>query len=155
MIAISEIKKAIKNKIENALFSSEFATVSIVASDLSEPIERPSIKILLDNTKSARLNKLKERTLTVRVYFFATNLREYAIENMKIEELIENEFLTPIKVNDTFYIEVDEVESVVSDTVLICSFDLEMLEDIPEEIIDEGVNYEPMENLNINLESEE
>ena len=98
---------------------------------------------------------MKERTLTVRVYFFATDLKKYKIENTKVQDLIENEFLTPIKVTDTFYIDVDEVESTISDTVLICSFDIETLEDIPEIIIDDGVEYEMMENLNLELESEE
>ena len=98
---------------------------------------------------------MKERTLTVRVYFFATDLKKYKIENTKVQDLIENEFLTPIKVTDTFYIDVDEVEANTSDTVLICSFNIETLEDIPEIIIDDGVEYEMMENLNLDLESEE
>ena len=98
---------------------------------------------------------MKERALTCRVYFFATNLKKYKIENTKVQDLIENEFLTPIKVTDTFYIDVDEVESTISDTVLICSFDIETLEDIPEIILDDGIEYEMMENLNLNIESEE
>ena len=135
MITLLEINKAINNKIEHALADSEFKTVPIIAGDLSEPIVRPSLK--------------------VSVYFFATDLKKYKIENTKVQDLIENEFLTPIKVTDTFYIDVDEVEANTSDTVLICSFNIETLEDIPEIIIDDGVEYEMMENLNLDLESEE
>lgn len=153
MITLLELNKAINNKIKNALANSEFATVPIIASDLTEPITRPSIKVFLEDATTGKFNNnLKERSLTVRVYFFATDIKKYKIENTKVQDLIENEFLTPLVINDSFYIDVDEVESNTSDTVLICSFDLETLEDIPEVVIDEGVNYEPMENLNLEME---
>ena len=156
MITLLEINKAINNKIEHALADSEFKTVPIIASDLSEPIVRPSLKVFLEDGTTGKFNScMKERTLTVRVYFFATDLKKYKIENTKVQDLIENEFLTPIKVTDTFYIDVDEVEANTSDTVLICSFNIETLEDIPEIIIDDGVEYEMMENLNLSIESEE
>ena len=153
MITLLEINKAINNKIKHALADSEFSSVPIIASDLSEPIVRPSIKVFLEDGNTGKFNScMKERTLTVRVYFFATDLKKYKIENTKVQDLIENEFLTPIKVTDTFYIDVDEVEANTSDTVLICSFNIETLEDIPEIIIDDGVEYEMMENLNLELE---
>ena len=156
MITLLEINKAINNKIKHALADSEFSSVPIIASDLSEPIVRPSLKVFLEDGTTGKFNScMKERTLTVRVYFFATDLKKYKIENTKVQDLIENEFLTPIKVTDTFYIDVDEVESTISDTVLICSFNIETLEDIPEIIIDDGVEYEMMENLNLSIESEE
>ena len=156
MITLLEINKAINEKIKHALADSEFKTVPIIASDLSEPIVRPSLKVFLEDGTTGKFNScMKERTLTVRVYFFATDLKKYKIENTKVQDLIENEFLTPIKVTDTFYIDVDEVEANTSDTVLICSFNIETLEDIPEIIIDDGVEYEMMENLNLSIESEE
>ena len=156
MITLLEINKAINNKIEHALADSEFSSVPIIASDLSEPIVRPSLKVFLEDGTTGKFNScMKERALTVRVYFFATDLKKYKIENTKVQDLIENEFLTPIKVTDTFYIDVDEVEANTSDTVLICSFNIETLEDIPEIIIDDGVEYEMMENLNLSIESEE
>ena len=156
MITLLEINKAINNKIKHALADSEFKTVPIIASDLSEPIVRPSLKVFLEDGTTGKFNScMKERALTVRVYFFATDLKKYKIENTKVQDLIENEFLTPIKVTDTFYIDVDEVEANTSDTVLICSFNIETLENIPEIIIDDGVEYEMMENLNLSIESEE
>ena len=156
MITLLEINKAVNEKIKHALADSEFKTVPIIASDLSEPIVRPSLKVFLEDGTTGKFNScMKERTLTVRVYFFATDLKKYKIENTKVQDLIENEFLTPIKVTDTFYIDVDEVEANTSDTVLICSFNIETLEDIPEIIIDDGVEYEMMGNLNLSIESEE
>ena len=156
MITLLEINKAVTEKIKHALADSEFSSVPIIASDLSEPIVRPSLKVFLEEGTAGKFNScMKERTLTVRVYIFATDLKKYKIENTKVQDLIENEFLTPIKVTDTFYIDVDEVEANTNDKVLICSFNIETLEDIPEIIIDDGVEYEMMENLNLSIESEE
>ena len=153
MITLLEINKAVNEKIKHALADSEFSSVPIIASELSEPIVRPSLKVFLEDGTTGKFNScMKERALTVRVYFFATDLKKYKIENTKVQDLIENEFLTPIKVTDTFYIDVDEVESTISDTVLICSFDIETLENIPDIILDDGVEYEMMENLNLELE---
>lgn len=155
MITLLEINNAINDKIKHALASSEFSTVPVIASDLSESIVRPSLKIFLGDATTGKVNNcMKERTLTVRVYFFATDIKKYKIENTKVQDLIENEFLTPLIINDSFYIDIDEVEANTSDTVLICSFNLETLEDIPEIILDYGVEYEPMENLNLDLETE-
>ena len=98
---------------------------------------------------------MKEQTLKCKVYFFASDLRKYKIENSKVKDLIKNEFLTPLKISDSFVIDIDEIEAEISDTVLILSFDIETLENIPDEILDEGIDYEMMEELDINLESEE
>lgn len=156
MITLLEINKAVNEKIKHALADSEFSSVPIIASDLSEPIVRPSIKVFLEDGNTGKFNScMKERTLTVRVYFFATDLKKYKIENTKVQDLIENEFLTPLKVSDTFIVDIDEVEVNTTDTVLVCNFNIETLEDIPEIIIDDGIDYEPMENLNLDLESEE
>lgn len=156
MITLLEINKAINEKIKHALADSEFSSVPIIASDLSEPIVRPSIKVFLEDGNTGKFNScMKERTLTVRVYFFATDLKKYKIENTKVQDLIENEFLTPLKVSDTFIVDIDEVEVNTTDTVLVCNFNIETLEDIPEIILDDGIEYEIMENLNLNIESED
>ena len=156
MITLLEINKAVNEKIKHALADSEFSSVPIIASDLSEPIVRPSLKVFLEDGTTGKFNScMKERTLTVRVYFFATDLKKYKIENTKVQDLIENEFLTPLKVSDTFIVDIDEVEVNTTDTVLVCNFNIETLEDIPEIIIDDGIDYEPMENLNLNIESED
>lgn len=152
MITLLELNKAINEKIIHALADSEYSTVPIIASDLSEPIIRPSLKIFLEDGNTGKFNScMKERALTVRVYFFATDLKKYKIENTKVQDLIENEFLTPIKVGDKFYIDVDEVEATVTDTVLICSFNIETLENIPDIVLDDGEEYELMENLNLKI----
>lgn len=155
MISLLDINKAINEKIKHALAGSNFNTVPIIASDLSEPIVRPSIKVILDDGSSGKMNScMKEQILRCRVYFFASDLKKYKIENMKVRDLIQNEFLMQLVVSDTFIVDIDEIEASTSDTVLICSFDIETLEDIPEIILNNGKEYEPMENLYLDLETE-
>ncbi|NFO89161.1 hypothetical protein FDC58_17725 [Clostridium botulinum] len=147
MITLVEINKGINEAIEAALNETEFCNVTIRAEDLKEDIVRPSIKVMMDDGTSGKHNSCcKERTLTIRVYFYAKNKDKPKIENMKMREIIENAFLEDLKVSDTFYIPIDNVESVVSDGVLICTIDLETLEIIPE-----SEKYEPMDQLDIEI----
>ncbi|OSA89056.1 UNVERIFIED_ORG: hypothetical protein B2H98_13935 [Clostridium botulinum] len=147
MITLLEINKGINEAIEAALNDTEFCNVTIRAEDLKEDIVRPSIKVMLDDGTSGKFNSCcKERTLTIRVYFYAKNKDKPKIENIKMREIIENAFLEDLKVSDTFYIPIDNVESVISDGVLICTIDLETLEIIPE-----SEKYEPMDQLDIEI----
>ena len=81
-----------------------------------------------------------------RWYFYAKNKDKPKIENLKMREIIENVFLEDLKISDTFYIPIDNVESDIADGVLICSIDLETLEIIPD-----NEEYEPMEELDIEI----
>ncbi|WP_321833631.1 phage tail terminator family protein [Clostridium butyricum] len=147
MITLQEINKGINEAIEAALNETEFSNVTIRAEDLKEDIVRPSIKVILDDGTSGKFNSCcKERTLTVRVYFYAKNKDKPKIENLKMREIIENVFLEDLKISDTFYIPIDNVESDIADGVLICSIDLETLEIIPD-----NEEYEPMEELDIEI----
>lgn len=76
MISLLDINKAINEKIKHALAGSNFNDVPIIASDLSEPIVRPSIKVILDATGGKMNSCMKERTLTCRVYFFCNRFEK-------------------------------------------------------------------------------
>lgn len=147
MITLLEINKAINNKIKEALAGTDFTTVPLLAEDISEPIIRPSLKVAIKNSTNGKFNaNCREKNLTCKVYFFAKDRYKYKIDNSKMQDLIENAFLDDLKVNDNFYIPIEEVESDVSDTVLICSFDLYSIELLPDTDISES-----MEDLNIKL----
>jgi len=128
MLTLMQINKAVDDTIESALHNTEFATVSVWAKDISEPIKRPSLKVAIGPSKNGRLNaSYREKTLTIRVYFFASNLKKYKIENTKMQDILESAFLDGVYVNGA-YIPIETVESDVTDTVLICSFDLYIAE---------------------------
>lgn len=155
---------AINNTIENALKNTEFEGIEVIPEDTKKALKkesddstvsiiRPSFRVKIDNSKTGKFNSNnKERTLTVRVYFFAKDSKKYKIDNLKMQDMLENAFLEDVKVTDTFYMPIiseDGVTSDVVDTVLECSFDLYSIE----EIVD-TTEYEPMEELHLNLEYE-
>lgn len=151
MVTLLEINKAINNKIEEALANTDFKMVPIVASDILEPIARPSIKVQIENSNNGLFNsQCREKNLTIRVYFFASDRNKYKMENLKMQDLLENAFLEDLQISDSFYIPIEEVESEVIDTVLECSFELYTIELLPSNDPDNDIS-EFMEELNLNM----
>jgi len=156
-ITLIDINKAINNQIKKAIGGTEYSKVLIVAEDLSEPIIRPSFKVEIDSNSNGLINAVcREKDITVRVYYFATDLRKYKIENMKVQDILENAFLEDLEIRKGFFIPIFDVESETSDTVLISSFELSITEELPEPTMNEfGEIIENMEELKINLLKEE
>lgn len=145
MINITDINKAINKKIKETLIVTEFSKVPLIAEDVSEPIIRPSIKVSIEKSTNGKFNdNCRERTLTCRVYFFAKDRYKYKIDNSKMQDIIENCFLSGLNVLENFHIPINEVESEVIDTVLVSSFDLYSIE-----ILEDTNEYENMEEMNI------
>lgn len=151
MVTLLEINKSINDKIKAALVGTSFSTVPIIAEDLSEPIIRPSIKVQIESSTNGLFNsQCREKNLTVRVYFFASDRNKYKIENAKMQDIIENAFLDDLEVKEGFFIPINEIESEVVDSVLECSFELYMVELLPEKVSDTESD-EPMEELNLDI----
>lgn len=147
MITYSEIQNAINKKVENALLNIFEYTVPLVAEDISEPIIRPSVKVIFENSESGRFNEqCKERTLTYNVYFFAKNRHKPKPENIAVREALENEFIDELQVTDTFFIPIETVDFEVSDGVLIMTVELYTIELLPD--VDTSEN---MEDINLNI----
>ncbi|MEG3040895.1 MAG: hypothetical protein RR891_02750 [Clostridium sp.] len=147
MITLLDINKAINDKIKLALVKTEFNKVSILAEDISEPIIRPSLKVGIENSTNGKFNaSCREKSLTIRIYFFTKDRYKYKIDNAKMQDIIENAFIDDLEVSEGFFIPINGVNSVVTDTVLICSFDLYTIELLPNDEISE-----PMETLEIEL----
>lgn len=148
-----QINKAVNNTIESALISTEFKDIKITSSDFTDGIPRPSLRIRIEKSKNGKFNNHnKERTLTVRVYFYAKDKNKYRMDNLKMQDIIENSFLNDVKVTDTFYMPItseDGVESEIVDTVLECSFDLYSLEAIYDDSALENI-----EELKLKIEEE-
>lgn len=165
MITLKQINKAINNTIIAALVDSDFADVPIVSEDTTEALKkgedgtcinviRPSIKVTFDNVQSGKFNsQLKERTLPVRIYFFAKDKYKPKLDNLAMQDIIENAFLEDVQVTPSFFMPIsnDEgVQSDITDGVLQSTFELYSLE----EIYDDS-NLENIEELNFNLNLEE
>lgn len=165
IIKLSQIHAAINTTIENALVRTDFSQVTIYSEDEKSAFQinndgsviallRPSLRITFDSAQASKFNsQLKERNLTVRIYFFAQDKYKYKKDNLKMQDLIENAFLEDVQITPSFFMPISNeegVQSQVIDTVLECSFDLYSLE----EIYDDSA-LEPIEELNLNLENNE
>ena len=150
MLTLIEINKAVNKMIEDTLQNTIFKDVKIVPEDIAEPIVRPSIKIDMESSINRKFNSnCGEKTLIFRVYFFAKNKNKYNIDNLKMQDILETAFLDGLRVSDDYYIPISEVTSEVTDTVLVCSFDIYAVEILPE-----TDTNDIMENLNIGLREE-
>jgi hypothetical protein len=125
MLSLVQINKAVADQLRGALVGTPFESVPISPGDLSE-IERPSLKIELDGGKLENITaNFKGRTLTIRVYFFASILKKYKLENLQVQEIIEDSFIKGIWI-DGNYIPIHEVNAEVNDTILQVDFDIEI-----------------------------
>ena len=130
MITIFDINKCVNDTIQNAVKNIFDYDVPIVAEELKEPIERPCIKIMMDNHKNGKLNAFfQQKNLTVYVYFFAKNDRRTKFDNMKVPNAMERALLQGIFINDMWF-DIEEVNTDNTEGVLCCSFDLEIIEEI-------------------------
>lgn len=154
MVSVLEINKKIIEHFKNEFKNTYFENVEISAQDVSEPIVRPSLKVILEAFNPTKFNKyLTQRSLTFRLYFFAKDFEKPKIDNLKMIDAIETGLLKDIKITDTFILSIveDETDFVETDGVLICTIVFETLEDIPQLIVDDGVEYENMENLDLEM----
>lgn len=148
MVTLIDINKAITSKIRQVIANTEYSDVPIPAQDITESIIRPSLKFFIEASSNGKFNaNCREKTLTCRIYFFAKDRTKYNLDNIKIQDILETAFLDGLTVKEGFYIPVENVESEVTDGVLVCSFDLYALELLP----DTDTTNEIMENLNVNI----
>lgn len=137
MITLKDIKKAINN-----LISDNF-TAEITSRDINEGFDRPSFFVEFDNIKKSLAGEEQiQRELTVRIYYFPSSRYQYSIEILDIQEKLEEIFSAKLSVSDRF-LNIDEVESIVTDGILQFYFDIRYEEGI------EITDTELMENLYI------
>lgn len=147
MITLAEINKAVNNTVKEALDDLFPYPVPIVAEDVREPIISPSIKVILENVKSGKFNSHnRERSLTCRIYFFPKDFRKPKFENLQVREALETALLDGLVINETFIAPIESVDSAIVDSILVVSFDLEMLELLPD-----NDKSEPMEKIAVKI----
>ena len=129
MITIFDVNKVVNDIIQKAV-QNIFDYDVPIAEELKEPIERPSLKIIIENNKNGKLNYFfQQKNMIVFIYFFAKNENRSKFDNIKVQNAIEQTFLDGITINDMWF-DIEEVHSDSTDGVLCCSFDLEIIEEI-------------------------
>lgn len=149
MISLVELNKIIVSKIREILKGTPFQDVPLISSDVSEGFDRPSLKVDFDNVTLENLNaNMLGRSLTVRVYFFASDVKKYKLENLKMLDFIECGLVNGI-MTEYGYIDILDLNSNVIDTILEINFDI-ALDCINPRLIAEDQDAELMEDLQIN-----
>lgn len=141
MISLQSLNKAVCTLYRQALEAAGTGA-PLLAEDVSAPIIRPSGKVELEDGTEARLLAAgRERAVTFRLYYFASDKDRPKLENLAVRQAIGEAFLDGITVEDT-HIGIDEgVSFTVTDGVLVATLDLTLTEPIPE------ADGEPMETL--------
>lgn len=147
-----KIHKAIVDKLRAELKGTEFEKTPIIPRDLSEGFSRPAIKIDIESSNlSNESYNYYGRNISIEIHFFASDINKYKIENMKVQELIEQAFIDGIRIDEKCFVNIEEIECVTSDTVLIATFDFNIMFDKPK-VVRERNEGEFMEDLELELE---
>lgn len=117
MITYKNIKNAINHKL--GVFD-----VEINSGDVSEGFKRPSFFVQLENSKRSGDESQVHKTMTVQIYYFPTDRYEYSIEVLEMQERLEELFDLKLSVIDR-WLNIDELNTILIDGVLNCSFDLD------------------------------
>lgn len=131
MISLEDIIKAINDKLEI-----NFPGVDKQSTDIKEGFERPCFYVQIDDNTANKLNpSSKEKTLTVRIYYFPKDRYENRIELLETQDTLENMFFDGLQVNENFYIPSldNELTFTTVDGVLQLSFDLYYVQLLDEE----------------------
>ncbi len=142
MVSLVDIVKAIDDKIKD-----NFLGIEIQSTDIKEGFERPCFYVQVDDNRANKLNpNSKEKTLTIRIYYFPKDRYENRIELLEIQDILENMFFDGLQVNENFYISTldNDLTFTVVDGVLQLSFDLYYVQLLDEE------DAEPLEELEVN-----
>ena len=138
-MTLKELNKAVCGLVKRAAEASGLGA-ELMAEDLSAPIQRPSLKVELEEDRDARAIRHRvEQAITFRVYFFAADQYRPKLDNLAMRQALAEETV-PIDEGLSF---------TVTDGVLVASMDLTLDQRI---IPAEEEDAELMEELNVNLE---
>lgn len=130
MITLSDLIIVINERLKT-----KFPSIDILSTDIEEGFSRPAFFVDIDNhNKSAMGEVLKDVNLTVRIYYFSSSKYKNRIELLAMIEDLTNLFLPTIKVNEDFYIPINEVNSTITaEKTLIVGFDVRYVYELPED----------------------
>ena len=135
MISMSDINAGLVAFVRStaAKMYGENIPVKVLSND-EKTSERPSVRIFTDNIGINRISSgARFMEITCEIYFYTRDARQYRIENLKIAELFADKLLEPLLINDSFAVYPDNIQIETDEGYVICSFDISMLEDMPED----------------------
>ncbi|MEY8001609.1 DUF6838 family protein [Clostridium sp. Mt-5] len=150
MIGIKDIITAI-----NDLLAQNFTDVTIQSTDITEGYTRPCFYVELDKNSASKINtKLRDKSISIRIYYFPKDRYNNEVENLNIQDQLENIFLEGLWVNPSFFMPTFQqdgqdsgLDFVIVDGVLQLQFYLYAVQ-----AIEDTDTSEPLENLNVNTD---
>jgi hypothetical protein len=108
----------------NTVLDNHFPTIEIQSNDVSEGFNRPSFFVKFDNiSKSSSLEHFN-RSMTVRIYYFPSDINNNSLELLETQEILESAFDLKLEVLDRF-LNIEDVNIDTVDGVLHCYFDIQ------------------------------
>lgn len=146
MITLETLNKAVCGLYQQALDAAATGA-ALSAEDVRSPIKRPSGKVELDDSSDGKLMAAgRERSVTFRLYYFATSGHAPKLENLAVRSAIGAAFLGGVPVGDTYFYLDNGVSFTVTDGVLVATIELDLVDGI------EDAPGETMETLTLNTE---
>lgn len=157
---VERINRAIVRRLRSMFSGHGFEGIKVYPSDLSEPIERPSVKLVIEDVKTLdeSISGISQ-TLSLNIYFFARNAHRPKSENLAALEVLQTALRGRIRDEDGVVYRLDNLEISITDGVVVCSLDLWYMEINTEppisDIIEENTDIydvEVMQNLEVGEE---
>lgn len=130
MLTPLQIKNEIDVKVRSILVNTPFSNVRVLAWE-QETI-RPAIKVLFEKSSIGTFSSTcRDLSLSFSIHFFAADPNQYTVDNMNMQDMITNALLEGLYVNGS-YIPISSVTSLWENTILICNFEVNTVELLPE-----------------------
>lgn len=153
MIGIKDIITAINN-----LLKENFPDVKRQSTDIRQGYTRPCFYVEMDRDMSNKFNtQLKEKTVSIRIYYFPTTEYDSRIELLSVQDKLEEIFLEGVWITPSFFMPTFQqdgqdngLDFVIVDGILQMQFYLYSMQGLPD-----TDDSEPLENLNTNIKRKE
>lgn len=123
-MTLKELNKAVCGLVKRTAEASGLGA-ELVAEDLSAPIQRPSLKVELEEDSEARAIRHRvEQTVTFRVYFFAADQYRPKLDNLAMRQALSDAFRGGIPVGEDTVPMDEGLSFTVADGVLTASMGL-------------------------------
>lgn len=146
-MTVTEFYRALVGAVKLGLQAHDLPSTPVMASDLSEPITRPSVKIMLDEVRAERATTYQNlKYAVVHIYYFPADRQHWRAAHWAMQEALTDALMDGVQVDDLRIYPEDGISFDAADGVLIGTQSYAWYEDrITHETED------PMESLSINL----
>lgn len=125
MVTLKDVMKSINVKLKKNL-----PTIPIQSTDIKEGFSRPCLYVSFDDVSTTPLNSQNiSREIDTKIYFFPTDIKKNKLEILEVQDIIEKKFLGRFQITEGFNTMIEEIQSEVTDGVLICEFKISYIEE--------------------------